>query len=76
MRAGAALRVFIIQEVTVFASPFASEALPLDSLFPFLSSMFSPWVRISVDMAVSGVLTAAEQTQRRHGVGATGGPII
>ena len=29
------------------------------SLFPFLSSMFSPWVRISVDMAVSGILTAA-----------------
>ena len=31
--------------------------------------MFSPRVRISVGMAASGISTAAEQTQRRHGVG-------
>ena len=37
------------------------------SLFPFLSSMFSPWVRISVDMAVSGILTAANPASSRCG---------
>ena len=34
---GAALRVLIIQEVTVFASPSASEALPLPLPFPIIN---------------------------------------